>query len=272
MYKIFNKGAKESTELITLDKLKAEYPDLLLPLNESFPIEYIKLIELRKTKIEKLFLTNSTSISPVLFELGTSLRFLTLTNSNLVNLPNIEAPNHLEYLDVSFNQIKTISTINVGFPLLKTLILNNNSISDISGLSSLSSLLYLVELDLRFNDITEKKDYRKLLVNKIRSLKKLDEKVVSDLEIEECNYEYKYDWESYFQKHISDQKQSFRPFSIRTEYGLENSSLENNYYRIPYLIQSKIECAQITTLELDSCQLTNLDRLPERYQTTNQNG
>jgi Leucine-rich repeat (LRR) protein len=254
---------KEYDHPITLDKLKKEYPDLLLPLDENLHSEYIKYIEMKTTKIEKMVLSGSSSIPPNFFGFTTSLRFLTLTHSNLATFPMIETSHHLEYLDVSFNKIISISNINFGFPLLKTLILANNSISDMSGLRSLSDLLYLVELDLRFNDITERKGYRRFLVNNSPYLKKLDDKVISDLETEK--YEYNSDWESYFQKHISDQKQSFRPFSIRTEYGLGSSSLERYYYRIPDIIQSKIESSQITTLELDGCQLVNLDRLPERH-------
>lgn len=76
--------------------------------------------------------------------------------------------------------------------------------------------------------------------------------------------EYAVSWEHYFYQHSSDQRQSFRPFSMRTDDGRESSSLLHKNHKITKQLPYEFHESLITTLELDSCNLLNLKRLPDQ--------
>lgn len=187
------------------------------------------------------------------------LTTITINHAQMVSFPKIVMCPSLEALDLSFNSIESIPLdLCTTSPKLKKLFLISNRIKTVI-LFAPSSILE--EIDLRFNPVSKTKDLISFLLSKVPTLLIINTAVLS-------KSKEPVSWNQKFQSCISDQTESFRPLSIRTSFGIESSSLEQNYYHFKFLssIPARIEIDSMTALELDSCHLTNLDAFPERME------
>lgn len=246
-----------------MDELREKYTIVgeLLNLKKS-AVEYQKLLLFGRTPNDYLNLTGVVTIQSDYFALRNFLTTIIINHAKLEKFPSLQVCPLLEHLDLSFNAITTIPPLTTEFPKLKALYLASNQISTLSELERISNV-NLAELDIRFNPATLIRDYDIFLIKKIPCLVKLN-----DQDIFASKWGgFPGDWNSLLLCRSSDQVESFRPLSIRTLYGRESSSLEHNYYRkeMPKSIAQKFVPELITTLELDQCQLLNLDKLPNQY-------
>ncbi|ORX89584.1 U2 small nuclear ribonucleo protein A [Basidiobolus meristosporus CBS 931.73] len=127
---------------------------------------------------------------PVLENLGVTKDqndTIDLTDNSIQYLGNFPLLRRLHTLLLSNNRISRIeTTLSKYLPNLRTLVLTNNSISelgDLEGLSGLSKLTYLSLID---NPVTKKNYYRSWLIWKIPTLRVIDFKRVKDAERQEA--------------------------------------------------------------------------------------
>ncbi|OBZ87861.1 U2 small nuclear ribonucleoprotein A' [Choanephora cucurbitarum] len=97
------------------------------------------------------------------------------TNNDLRVLGNFPRLNRLQHLLLNNNRISKIDhELNHYVPNLKTIILNNNSISELGDLEALVDCKQLTHLSLLDNPVTKKKYYRLYLIHKLPQLRVLD--------------------------------------------------------------------------------------------------
>jgi Leucine-rich repeat (LRR) protein len=186
----------------------------------------------------------------------------------------------LERLDLSFN---TISAVTVGLnntPNLRYFYLEGNTISSFDTLRYIQdSLKSLHTLDLRFNPVSKRKGYRAymcraagLKVLKVLDGVSVDEKVkgakpalVASRPTSPSETKGVVGSEIWVEK-SSNQPHLFRPLSVRTQFGYGSSAAQNEYWRIMNSpnqdISTTFSFEKITVLELDNCNLFDLDQIP----------
>ncbi|CAA7602909.1 exo-alpha-sialidase [Acididesulfobacillus acetoxydans] len=97
-------------------------------------------------------LTGSTTGGPLYLSDVLKITSLQANGKNISNLAGLQNFYNLTYLDLGNNQVDSTTLSNLSkLPNLKTLILNNNQLTNISGLQGLSGLQYL---DVSHNDLT----------------------------------------------------------------------------------------------------------------------
>ncbi|KAJ1535404.1 Leucine-rich repeat-containing protein 9, partial [Nowakowskiella sp. JEL0078] len=123
--------------------------------------------------------------------------------------------------------------------------------------------LSLEILDLRFNPVANRKGFRFLLAGILLHLKSLN-----CLEIEAHDKKNRphtnEEWKKIITERVSSQSYMFRPLSVRTQAGHGSSAAQHEYWKNfkTELINGPFVSENITTLELDSCGLFNLDIVP----------
>lgn len=185
------------------------------------------------------------------------LVFLTINHSNLQEIPSYFAFKSLKKLDLSFNTISMLpAEFRCNFPALTGLVMPFNCISFISGTTNIFGMNTLSFLDLSFNPVSELVGFKHCIAEKMPYLSILNGSQLIDNIEEETKL---------IPRNVSVQHDLFRPLSIRTSFGPDSSSIVQTYIRpisVPPSLTSNIISPTITTLELDSCSLTDLDRLP----------
>ena len=110
-----------------------------------------------------------------------------LANTLLWVLPKSN-PNQLQWLNLSYNYLTKIDPEILNFPLLKSLNLHGNFISEIEEVRKLSKIATLQNLTLNGNPIEEIKGYRLyvlgMMYSKFETLKKLDMVIITRLEFD----------------------------------------------------------------------------------------
>ncbi|KAI8354651.1 leucine-rich repeat-domain-containing protein [Blakeslea trispora] len=97
------------------------------------------------------------------------------TNNDLRVLGNFPRLNRLQHLFLNSNRISKIDhELNHYVPNLQTIILSNNSISELGDLEALVECKKLTHLSLLDNPVTKKKHYRLYLIHKLPQLRVLD--------------------------------------------------------------------------------------------------
>ncbi|KAI8896203.1 hypothetical protein BC833DRAFT_598395 [Globomyces pollinis-pini] len=255
-------------QVMNIEQMEKEYPELsaLEDMTKSIK-DYTKLVLTDKTPTDHLNLTGITPLNPEYFNNRNTLKTIIIRHSELTNVPLFLVCPLLETLDLSFNKITVIPDIALMMPKLKELNMISNSLNHISSISSLTKTRTSLErLDIRFNRISSIKELREYIVGRLKSLTVMNQKPITETERTDAERMYIQSQALISQNNSSEQSQSFRPMSIRTQYGPGSSSLEQNYYFQKQFISLSgvIDAQKITTLELDSCQLVNLDLLPDR--------
>ena len=105
-------------------------------INELFLLKFLKKLNLSNNTIQEIF-----SLPRQLEALNLSENFISQINENILTLSNLHT------LDISFNQIQSISSIS-RLSKLKCLYVNNNRLTSLNGIEYLT---YLIELDLSDN-------------------------------------------------------------------------------------------------------------------------
>ena len=97
------------------------------------------------------------------------------TAHNIVLLQVMEQPEHLTWLDLSFNKLTTISTELAEFSSLKIMYLHGNMLKELGKvLQTLRCLPQLYSLTLHGNPLEEHKKYRMKILNSLPQLRSLD--------------------------------------------------------------------------------------------------
>ena len=211
-------------------------------------------------------LTGFSKIQPEFFAMRNFLKKIVITHAKLNVFPDFQSCPLLETLDLSFNAIAEVPVLTRSFPKLFHFCISSNRIESLGSLVNISNLAVLRELDIRFNPVCNRRGFKLFLTRKIPSLMLFNcEHVYSN---SKDSLYLESNWEALLIANSSDQVECFRPMSIRTISGLESSALEKNYYPSQVILNPSVQglfsADAITTLELDSCQLLNLNRLPER--------
>ncbi|KAJ3337839.1 hypothetical protein HDU91_001371, partial [Kappamyces sp. JEL0680] len=249
----------------TLEKLVASHSDLVeFSDMRKFVNRYSLLLQNSDNRTNQVNLSGFTSLPPEYFAKYSNLTSITINHAELASFPNFPLLPALESLDLSYNVIAEIPPfLAKHLPKLKRLLLASNRIHASKDVQAIGELAKLVELDVRFNPIWKSKEMELLLAFRLVFLETLNgQKLKEDHRRQQTSSK---DPAVILQSRISDQSESFRPFSLRTQYGAESSSLEQNYYsaQLPRYQRQSITIDAITTLELDNCQLTSLALLPE---------
>ncbi|KAI9334738.1 hypothetical protein BDR26DRAFT_866682 [Obelidium mucronatum] len=268
----------------TMAVIEAQFPEIrrIEDLRGPPPIE----LTLQKTARKYSHLNLSTYAKlPAMstFRLFSHIKHLSFSRCNLKEIPNnLKYFPVLEHLDISFNEIAA-----VGIMLqdvsghLKSLDMAGNLLHHATDLAQIQGTLSeLVQLDLRLNPVCKCKGYIPLLLGfgGLLKLEKLDGRPVDESlkhadtlsmilnKKIDCATEGRSmkTWADVYYEHSSTQQHLFRPLSVRTQSGYGSSAALNEYWRITggafdghvFVVEN------ITTLELDNCNLYNLDMLP----------
>jgi hypothetical protein len=104
-----------------------------------------------------------------------------LTDNAIITLGNIPLMRRLRTLLLANNRISILSqSLHLSVPNLTTLVLTNNSISELGDLEPLKDIRSLKHLSLLGNPVREKKWYRDWLVWRISGLRVLDFQRIKD--------------------------------------------------------------------------------------------
>jgi hypothetical protein len=244
----------------TLAKVMASHSDLSEFADlKLFSSKYASLLKASETRDEYLNLSGFTSVASEYFAMRNILKSVVINCANLSSFPNFPVMLSMERLDLSFNTISEVpSRIHTQFPKLKTLCLASNNLESIADVKRIMECSKLVELDIRYNGIAKIRNVDDLIKSRL-NLEAFNGQKIFEKRVPVTN------WDSLFRKSISNQSECFRPFSLRTLQGIDSSSLEQNYYlQVPSVLSDSIAFDQITAMELDSCSLLGLDKLPEQ--------
>lgn len=125
------------------------------------------------------------------------MKTLVLRENKINKIDCLDGLINLQYLDISFNKLRTIERSNIGLlPNLKTILCDSNYLKNINSFSKLQSLIYLSfdtnkitdisniekltelenlkEINLSNNPITKNINYRLNIIRKFFNLTKID--------------------------------------------------------------------------------------------------
>ena len=246
---------------VPLAVLEAEHPDIKLA--DSLTCSAAETFEPRlfasSVALDHLMISRNAALNPDTFSNRSNIKSISVSHAGLDTLPCFASLNLLEQLDLSFNSIKKVSSSLDNLTNIKFLDLSGNNISDFGSVKYiLKTLPLLVKFDLRFNPICKRKGYRFYCICNSKLLQMLDGLPIDNHERGNT------DWQSIFFENVSEQKQLFRPLSMRTQVGHGSSSTESEYTKqVMRQPRQAVSHDLITTLELDGCSLFDLDILPE---------
>ncbi|KAI9204094.1 leucine-rich repeat-containing protein 51 [Polychytrium aggregatum] len=115
-------------------------------------------------------------------ETGNQLQSIRFSNNKISTLegllPAIQkvsmACDNITWIDLSFNQLKTIDPVFLSFPNLSGLYLHANQISAVQDVDKLAPLTRLRTLTLHGNPVESAKGYRQCVLARLPQLKHLD--------------------------------------------------------------------------------------------------
>jgi hypothetical protein len=184
-----------------------------------------------------------------------NLKSLTITHAGLDTFPDVSTCNSLEFLDLSFNRLRNIRNLD-NMTNMRTLLLVRNEISSLKSLQVLSYST-IVRLDLRYNAVEKVKGFSNYIALRCPHVTSLNNK---QLQLGDARL-FKQKTDELLRIHTSSQSYLQRPLTMRTLYGYGSRSTEKEYvHLVPRMI---IEPDHITTIELDSCCLFDLNGLPD---------
>ncbi|KAI9356534.1 hypothetical protein DFJ73DRAFT_623012 [Zopfochytrium polystomum] len=262
---------------VPLSKLQEEHPDIMVA--DSFVVLTTELKDLLSKKspdcVETLNMSMAGSkLQWSKFQRFTHLRNLTLSMNGLREFPDVRHCPLLEKLDVSMNVIASVVSKMTIMQNLKHLNLAKNNISHFENILHMRDhLSNLTALNLQFNPIAKRKGFRQIVAGTVgpKTLILLDGKA---LDASEKSIPFRLHAE-FLRAHSSRQPHLFRPLSVRTQSGYGSSATQNEFWRMHEKeldrsaivgadIAGWLDLESITTLELDDCNLFDLDMLPLR--------
>ncbi|TPX66556.1 hypothetical protein SpCBS45565_g04405 [Spizellomyces sp. 'palustris'] len=235
-----------SLQDLTLSLIESQYPEIKVA--NDVPISSIDSTNPPIGETLNLSFTSNPLPTPY-----THIKTLRLSHCKLTSIPPL--PPHLETLDVSFNNLDSLTAC-IG---VKYLDAAGNHVRDVEGLVELFQGSALLTLDTRFNPVCKSKGYRAYIHTRLPHIQILDgipypktEKAPQPLSLPSIL------------NHASTQPHLFRPLSVRTQAGYGFSAGQNEYWRLSHSahLNESVILEAITTLELDSCQLFDLEVLP----------
>lgn len=116
------------------------------------------------------------------------IKNINLWGSNIDNIDIIADMPSLEIVSLSINKITTLKPFD-GLPNLKELYLRKNLITDINEIRFLTNCDNLRILWLSENPISDMKNYRKIIVQNLPQLAKLDDVMITDAERDGSTYD-----------------------------------------------------------------------------------
>ncbi|OAJ40643.1 hypothetical protein BDEG_24350 [Batrachochytrium dendrobatidis JEL423] len=256
-----NEPLKVMANDISMSTLEALHPEIMMMDNtkQSETELMDSIVSKSGIALEHLNLSSQCAFKQNALLHQKQLRSLTISHGNLMAIPKFPSLPLLERLDLSFNAIHSLEN---GFEMysgLKFLDLAGNNISNLECLKALfCTLCNLAVLDLRFNPVCKHKGYRKYCLTLSSTLQVLDAIPVEKAE------RHNVDWNTLFESRASSQQHLFRPLSMRTQTGYGSTSIDCKYLlALSRNSHTDIQTDIITTLQLDSCNLFNLDMLPD---------
>jgi hypothetical protein len=197
------------------------------------------------------------------FEILKGLKNLVLSGCSLRECPILPSLPVLELLDLSFNHIRTLNDNILYVPNLQTLNLTGNYIDEFENLKLIfKHLKNLCSLDLRYNKVSENVGLESYISESLPSLQVLNNEIIEGryplngksmpvLEPVSANLEI-------LSQFSSSQGNLFRSLTMRTDSGFGSSAF---FSESSMSIARSLAPECITTLELDGCNLFNLDAL-----------
>ncbi|KAJ3265551.1 Leucine-rich repeat-containing protein 9 [Chytriomyces hyalinus] len=276
-------------DAFTMPFIEAQFPEVKR-INMSYsPISVDQTLDhLSKrapASVESLNMSMHSQVPPMnTFRLFSNMKSLTISSCGIKELPILKFFPCLETLDASFNSLSTLGNSFDDVPRLVKIDLSGNLLANTSEIAYLQkSLLKLISVDLRLNPLCKCKGYIAMMLgsNSFERLESLDgytvdssmrsvdtisailNRKVSSADPGEASGDGKTVMDI-FHEHSSTQQHLFRPLSVRTHTGYGSSAALNEYWRISIgcLDEPVFAVENITTLELDNCNLFNLDALP----------
>lgn len=134
-----------------------------------------------------------------------------------------ENPYNLIWLNLSYNYLVKIEDEILNFPLLRTLNLNGNYISDLEEVRKLGNLSELRNLTLNSNPFEEIEGYRMYVIGlmfaKYETLRKLDNVYITTAEHDSAIV-----WNEHLYKENKNKLKKLRPKIQKDEYGMVNKT------------------------------------------------
>ncbi|KAJ3168498.1 Leucine-rich repeat-containing protein 9 [Geranomyces variabilis] len=188
------------------------------------------------------------------------IKSLSLSGCGLSSIGSLSEFPQLEALDLSFNKITHLHTLRIA-ATLRSLDIAGNAIVRREEFDTVIQMgQSLSELDTRFNPICKSKGYRSYLSTRLPGLRQLDGVAYR---AGSANPQSRIDLPLLIE-HSSTQPHLFRPLSVRTQTGYGFSATQNEYWRLAHHphINEALMIEALTTLELDSCNLFDLQNVP----------
>ncbi|KAI8619983.1 hypothetical protein BC830DRAFT_1059795 [Chytriomyces sp. MP71] len=256
-------------DAFTLPVIEAQFPEVKRVEGMRGPpaIELALVSKNPPASVESLNLSLYHQIPPMTtFRLFSSIKNLSISQCKLTELPPLKFFPLLQRLDASFNELTNVASLLSDAINLTYIDLASNKLAAINDLIDMqTALVNAVSLDLRLNPIARYKGYMQLTVGSkaFPKLEMLDGRPV-DPGMKNAMNPAGNTWDDVFYEHSSTQQHLFRPLSVRTQSGYGSSAALNEYWRITRgAFDGHIFVAEnITTLELDNCNLYSLDMLP----------
>lgn len=148
---------------------------LMRKVNGNPFLEIARKMSMKPYDIEEIVVDKAglTQIGPRDLDQFPNLQVLYVPNNKLARLNNLEANYRLKVIDARQNQITCVDFRHNQF--IKELYLANNLLIDLDTLlPTISHLRDLEILDLRFNRVTQEKNYRQKMISTFPSLKIID--------------------------------------------------------------------------------------------------
>ena len=135
-------------------------------------------------------------------------------------------PHNLQWLNLSYNYLTKIDIELLNFPMLKSLNLHGNYISDLEEVRKLGELNQLQNLSLNGNPFEEIEGYRCYVLGLMyihhETLRKLDSVYITNSEVDSVIV-----WNEHLQKGNQDRLRKLRPKPAKDEYGMIKKSLKD---------------------------------------------
>ncbi|CAF3210006.1 unnamed protein product [Rotaria socialis] len=165
---------------------------------------------------------------------GLPLKYLNLRSNQIRNIDNLDSLQYLQQLNLSCNQLESLT----GFPerlnFLEVLDLADNQLHNLSDIDRLSEFHLIRDLNLRGNKITEIDDYRLSIIFKLQHLTVLDRRKIDAAEKIESKQMFNPSSE-YF---ASRDHMTNVVFSFLQDHRVQESTLPNIETPYPMLILS----------------------------------
>ncbi|CAF4561110.1 unnamed protein product, partial [Rotaria magnacalcarata] len=189
-------------------------------LKNCYRLQHLSLAHNRISQIEELD--------------GLPLKYLNLRSNQIRNIDNLDSLQYLQQLNLSCNQLESLT----GFPerlnFLEVLDLADNQLYNLSDIDRLSEFRLVRDLNLRGNKITEIDDYRLSIIFKLQHLTVLDRRKIDAAEKIESKQMFNPSSE-YF---ASRDHMTNVVFSFLQDHRVQESTLPNIETPYPMLILS----------------------------------